>query len=296
MRVIFDRSAFHGDSFTALVSSPLRKLVAAGRVSVYHTQVFLDETITAYGSPRATDDWKAHLAFAIEVCSGIYLDKEEIWRNELVRGQGPRARHLIPNKPTKDYDSLPRLLDRLRRVSESGDLRKEWLESAAEREEAQTKRNNQRGTARGIRVEVADSLKAGGFTGKLRDYPFSELKKTGFIRVGKMLMSLVDSRRSETLACQWARCPTRFPYYSAFIEGLVYSIYYAGFEQNEPIDRNAQADFEQLAYLLWADVVVSNDERFFRSAFDTLWKPRGKRLESAQSFAALLTAVAPGTK
>ena len=294
MRIIFDRSAFHGDNFTALVNSPLRKLVAAGRVSVCHTQVFLDETITAYGSQRASDDWKTHLAFAVDICSGIYLDKEEIWGNELVRGQGPHARHLLPNKPTKNYDSLPRILERLRRVAESGDLRKEWLESAAEREETQTKRNNERGIALGIRSEIADVLKARGFTGRLGDYTFSQFRKTGFLRVGKRFMSLVDPRRGDFLACQWAMCPTRFPYYSAFVEGVLYSIYYAGFEHNQTIDRNAQADFEQLAYLLWADVVVSNDERFFRSAFEALWKPRGKRLESAQSFAALLTAIAPG--
>ena len=294
MRVIFDRSAFHGDNFSALVNSSLRKLVAAGRVSVFHTQVFLDETISAYGSPRASDDWKAHLAFAVDVCNGgIFLDKEEIWRNELVRGEGPSARYLLPKRPNKNYDSFPRLLQRLRQVAESGDLRKEWLESAAEREDAQQKRNNQRGISLSIRSEIAEDLKARGFKGKLSDYPFLELKKSGFIRLGKSFMTLVDRRRAETLACQWAMSPTRFPYYSAFIEGVVYSVYYAGFEPNQRVDRNAQADFEQLAYLLWADVVVSNDERFFSSAFETLWKPRGKRLESAQSFCALLSAIAP---
>jgi hypothetical protein len=72
----------------------------------------------------------------------------------------------------------------------------------------------------------------------------------------------------------------------------LYSGYYAAIEHNRPIDRNAQADFEQLAYLIWADIVVSNDEGFYRSAFQTLWAPRGKRMESAQSFAALLQALA----
>ena len=35
-------------------------------------------------------------------------------------------------------------------------------------------------------------------------------------------------------------------------------------------------------------IVVSDDERFFRSAFDVIWKPRGKVLESAAGFAARL--------
>jgi hypothetical protein len=53
MRVIFDRSAFHGDNFTALADSPLRKLVAGKQVSVFHTPVFLDETIASFGSSGA---------------------------------------------------------------------------------------------------------------------------------------------------------------------------------------------------------------------------------------------------
>lgn len=52
----------------------------------------------------------------------------------------------------------------------------------------------------------------------------------------------------------------------------------------------APADYEQLAHLIWADVVVSDRQAFFRSAFDTLWKPRGKRMESAASFIELLEA------
>jgi hypothetical protein len=59
-------------------------------------------------------------------------------------------------------------------------------------------------------------------------------------------------------------------------------------EHNGRLDGNEQADYEQLAHLIWADVVVSDDEAFFRRAFDVLWKPRGKRMESAQSFAELL--------
>jgi hypothetical protein len=67
--------------------------------------------------------------------------------------------------------------------------------------------------------------------------------------------------------------------------------YYAMIEHNLRLDRNAQADYEQLAYLLWADVVVSDDDRFFRSAFQTLWAPHGKRMESAGSFATLVQAL-----
>jgi hypothetical protein len=82
--------------------------------------------------------------------------------------------------------------------------------------------------------------------------------------------------------------PARFPFYTAFVEGLLYSLWYAAVEHGKPIDDNAQADYEQLAYLTWADVFVSNDMKFQREAFNEIWRPRGKRFESAESFSQLM--------
>jgi hypothetical protein len=52
-------------------------------------------------------------------------------------------------------------------------------------------------------------------------------------------------------------------------------------EHNLPINRNAQADYEQLAYLIWADMVVSNDEGSTGARFRdcgrrkaSAWNPR----------------------
>lgn len=100
-------------------------------------------------------------------------------------------------------------------------------------------------------------------------------------------MTLVDPERPGPLADQWAKCPERFPFYSAFIEGVLYAGYYAMIHQDRAIDWNAQADFEQLAYLTWADLVVSDDQKFLRSAFEALWKSRGRRLENSATFVAL---------
>jgi len=291
MRVILDRSAFHGNNFTALVNSPLHKLVDAGRVLIFHTPIFLEETILSYGSTVDVDDWKAHPAFAVEVCNGgIFLAKDEIWLNEIVRDHGPAAQHLYPKHYSRHYESLPGFLQTLRGIAESGDLREEWLDSKAEREETQEKKTNQRGIFGNIRKEIAGALKSGRI-GNPRGYPFSEFLKSEFIRTGQLFMSIVHANRTEELAHQWAQNPARFPYYSAFIEGALYAAYYAMIEHNLPLDRNAQADYEQLAYLLWADVIVSNDEKFFRSAFQAIWAPRGKRMESAESFAALMQAL-----
>lgn len=289
-RVIFDRSAFQGAAFDLLSKSPLLELCRRGVVRVFHTPVFLDETLQSYGSRRAGDAWRRELLYAVEICNGgLLLDKAEIWHNELVAGRGPFARFLIPERRSRRYPkSRSELLRTLRAAAESGDLSKEWKETTAERAVVQTRKDNQRAISSSIRNQVIAGIRDKRVVGGVAAYPFEQFRSTQYERTGRHLMDLVDKSRTSALADQWARRPNRFPYYSAFVEGFLYNGYYAVVEHSEALDRNAQPDYEQLAYLTWADLVVSDDQKFFRRAFETLWKPRGKRLESSTDFAALL--------
>ena len=56
----------------------------------------------------------------------------------------------------------------------------------------------------------------------------------------------------------------------------------------DAIDLNAQADLDVMTHLLHADVLVSNETKFLRTAFDDLWRPRRKVLLTAKDFAAFL--------
>ena len=171
MRVIFDRSAFHGANFETLTNSPLLELVASGEVSVFHTPIFLDETIQSYGSKHTSDDWRAHLAFAVEICNGgIFLAKEEIWCNELVLDHGPGAQHLLPTHFSDHYISLPRFLQTMRSAAESGDLAKEWQDSQRERDEMQSKKSNQKVIFRQLRSDIENALRTGRLVGNPREY------------------------------------------------------------------------------------------------------------------------------
>jgi hypothetical protein len=290
VRVIFDRSAFHGENFTKLVSSPLRRLIERGCVTVLHTPIFLEETIQSH--ERGSEEWKAHLHFALDVCNGgIFLTKEEIWRNELVRGQGPHARYLFPGRGSRHIRSLPAFIQDLRNLTNSEELRSLWNGSQAEREETQQRKNNQRDLFSEIREEVSAARREERLCANLKQYTFDEFRNSELARTASMFMSLVDARRSSALASQWTQNPNRFPFYTAFMEGVLYSAYYAMIEHNLALDRNAQADFEQLTYLLWADVVVSNDERFFKSTFQAIWKSRKKYMKSTDEFVTFLEAI-----
>lgn len=287
MRVLLDRSAFHGERFDVLQACRLREAVARGKVVVYLTPVLLNETLTAYGSKRESA-WQEHLTFALDIASGIFLDRAELFREELVMGRGPFARHLMPHRPSRRYGSLPRMVQVLREVARTGELAAEWVSSKQDRDESFEKSQNQKQLSKSIREEIKQKFGASPTANDLKQYPFTQMQRTERERTGRHLMSVVDKRRAHILAEQWARTPHRFPYYSAFVDGFLYNGYYAALEHYKRIDRNAQADYEQLAYLTWADVMVSNDLSFMRHAFDAIWQTGGKRFETAESFADII--------
>jgi hypothetical protein len=153
------------------------------------------------------------------------------------------------------------------------------------RDEDFRKGKNQARLSQEIREEIMAKFGASPTPTDLAKFPFAQMRKNEGERTGRQLMRIVSAPRAGELGEQWARAPHRFPFYSAFVDGFLYNGYYAALEHHERIDRNAQADYEQLAYLTWADLMVSNDIRFMRHAFDAIWRPRGKRLETAEGFA-----------
>ena len=68
---------------------------------------------------------------------------------------------------------------------------------------------------------------------------------------------------------------------------MVYAMHYAMLEHNDKIDLNAQADLDLLTHLLHSQIVVSNELGFLKSAFNALWKPRGKVLMNSEDFISL---------
>ena len=54
------------------------------------------------------------------------------------------------------------------------------------------------------------------------------------------------------------------------------------------MDLNAQADLDLMTHLLHGDAIVSNEEGFLKTAFDELWRPKGKALFNSAQFVELL--------
>ena len=239
----------------------------------------------AYGSSRDTR-WREHLGFLAEHCDGIFLHKEQIWHEELVCGLGPLARHLHPAKANRRYPSLSQFIDSMREKARTGDLSLEWRLSAADRDSDYQKKTKERETSKLIRNEVAEKVRELNLQVDYSAYPFEQLRRRCRIPIGIKMMSAVSERHVARISALWANNPDGFPYFSGFIDGYLFTLYVAAAQPSAPIEKNVQADFEQLAYLTWADIVVSNDAGFFSNAFETIWRPRGKRRMTAEEFSA----------
>lgn len=77
----------------------------------------------------------------------------------------------------------------------------------------------------------------------------------------------------------------QYPYFSQFVINNLYMAYHAMTKNNDALDENAQVDLDLMTYLLNADVLVSNETKFLKCAFDDMWKPRRKVLFTSAEFA-----------
>ena len=99
-----------------------------------------------------------------------------------------------------------------------------------------------------------------------------------------LISRFIQHRDKNRIFRTWLRDKHRFPFFTSFVEGMAFSSWYAGAEQNKPIDPNSQIDIQLLCCLNRSDVLVSNDARFMKDAFDELWKPKGKRFLTTEQF------------
>lgn len=282
MLVIFDRSAFHGERFNLLLSSPLKYLCNRKILKVAHTQIFLEETIRMYGKAEKRDQLKQQLPFILDICNeGFFHDKEEIWTDELIHGHG-----LYANLYWVHVDQQ-HVVETLKANILSSEEWPDWHSSIWD--DMEGKKNRQREIYREVRTEVPERIKEKGHKISLSNLSFNEYQNSELDFYGRHLIQThIKSKNNEVLQMKWSENKNNYPFVTAFTKGLVYAGYYAAIEQNKALDRNAQADYEQLMYMVHADVLVSSDEGFLRSAFLELWEPQGKKLFTPEKFVELL--------
>lgn len=281
LRVVFDTNAFDPSHFDLLARGPMRKLCRAGRIAPIYGHVFVEETLRAYGNERKREDLvNRWLPFIVGTTDRICNDFIAIWHEELVQGRGPKTGILMPRR---DYEKF---IARLPDIPLDGSWRA-WHKSKPVREIEDGKRAAQRKVSASIRKEVADWRKAVRYDPKkhgvsrLNEYFEKEVDRTG----REFLPVLVKCKNPHAIMDRWSRAKAQYPYFTTFVINMLYITHHAMTKVNDGIDLNAQADLNLMTHLLRADVLVSNETGFLRTAFEDLWRPRGKVIFTSQQFA-----------
>jgi hypothetical protein len=161
-----------------------------------------------------------------------------------------------------------------------------WQASKAERDVEDKKRAAQRQISKEIRAEVVDWKKAIGYRPEKHGLPnFRRYVQTEIDHAGRAFIStLIHTQNPGEVASRWSRNKHFYPYFTEFVYDMLYLSFYAMTKPDAILDLNAQADLNVMAHLLQGDVLVSNEQGFLRTAFNDLWKPRGKVLMTGPQF------------
>lgn len=290
MRVVFDSNTFSDEHFEWLKKSPMLRLCAVGRIIPIYSALFIQETFHTYGNAskrRALiDEW---LPFILQTSDRICAPGAEIRHRELVQGHGPQTNIYL--RPRYQHH----LLQRLQEVPLDGtfDL---WPQIKKQKTAAET--NRLAGTKRYRKLRQIHQNEAKAL-GSWQQYLSRNLEKHGRQLLEISSAALIKKQQLDAfflplggrsvsqLFDQWKRNKLYFPYFTQAVTNLTYFLYYAA-ACNERIDVNGGSDLEILAHLVGADAVVSNECKFFKSAYRTLWEPQGKRLFTSREFAEYL--------
>lgn len=231
---------------------------------------------------------RAQLARELEYVLPLARDRifripQHIYHDELVRN---RRHHVRVLSTTKEYQALQTV------TSTPGFGRDDWphwAESEWAREEQRRQKDEQKRVFAELRQNVGPELKGRIPKAALAQFNFIDHLKHALDADGRVIIaSLFGSANLLALQNRWSRDKAAYPHLTDLVRGFTYAAYYAAARHDRPIDRNAQADYEQMVYLRHVDVFVSADTKFLKDAFHALWGGSGKVLMLPETFQAFI--------
>jgi len=280
LRVVFDSNVFTPDGFDILDNSHMRQRCKERYIIPVYGSTFLEETYKAYKIKGKREDlvkrWMPFIADTVERYCTDYLT---IWHRELVQGRGVHADIYMTRQ------DQAKLSQRFRNIPLDGSW-PAWVRAQPQITVEEAKRAAQHETSRDVREEFSRWRKRTGYN----------TKKHGVVKFGQyaagerdfagraFLIANVKCVRPHAVADRWAKYWWMYPYFTSFVNNMLYIAHHAMIKNNDKIDLNAQADLDVMTHLLRADALVSNEKGFLKTAFDDLWRPKKKILFTTEQF------------
>jgi hypothetical protein len=240
MEIIFDQSAFH-DHFELLKGSRLSQLTQDGKIIVFHTATFLDETVRMVESAR--QKLKQQWPFLQSVCNGGWfkplLFGQSVCDEELNGSEKDSNWPLISTSHRSNFEAkVTRFLE------ESGPFPELINSRPIYNQNEHIKKEN-----KALRFELRSEHNLP------KNATFAQYHQANFVDAAWLLIHrprgfgqlqrLAALDQPEAKFEAWKRDPTKFPHFTAFVGFWIYSLYDAEKNQNSPLDRNWQGDAEQ---------------------------------------------------
>jgi hypothetical protein len=264
-RILFDRNIFHGAKFDKLKASSLNERAASGKLEVFLTPMFFEETLMC--GLRDKQTFVSHW----EYISSIHKQQWFKLASEIVSIE-------LGNKlvDVEYYLQFNRKIQNIRDGVESfiaGDIPQGGLDHVLE-EIAENRQIRQQNRQRRL------TLRLNTPPGKYNFEEFYEANVEQLIERDLMRVHKSSERFLEIWRTQRAECP--FTEY--FLRAWLSLFFLPATNHQLKVSENDRADGEQLAYLQWADIMVSDDTRYMKSAFDLLYNGSGKSLMTLADF------------
>jgi len=273
LRVVLDSNVFSADHFSTLKKSRFLDLVNHRRVVPVLPAAMMEETLRAYcGRSRSLllTEW---LPFILETQVKFCVELPEIWRRELALQKRAGASEYLA-KPHQE--NLVQVLKTLPTDGSSSLMAKvlpTWLRG-----------DEQRKLTR--RATVALRTRPLPKKARSLDDSLPELQLTA----ARRLIGFVTPHQSvaRDLLARWYAKRQDYPFFTQSVDDLVLQPLLPLVDHSVAVDFNARPDLEILVHLIRADALVTNETRFMASAFDAIWKRRGKLRFSSSEFAMYL--------
>ena len=278
-RILLDRSTFT----TASRYEKLKSVLAAvlpQNAEVLVTPRLLSETLAVWHDNPRSAEAREHLQFILRIGNPRWFNEPvEIAKLEL-------CAHTLPDKYYFFPPSIQRSLEQnIKALIGGGTARPEVMQRVRLGVQKDRERANKL-RKRGVKIQYEEPRKFKiENPGKkpsevnVKDAWDFELR-TRLARVGEdaiVQKRIYQAGRRGIALKTWTGHKERCPFFTAWVQGILYSDFYAAHYPNSAIDKHAQADIEHLLYLEQADVLVSEDRKFMRQAFLDLYKERGKQ-------------------
>lgn len=261
-KIILDRSIFHGDKYDVLYKSNVKNACNEHKIIIYGNPILYEETMNLWFKGRR-EEMAKNMKYIIKIANGKWLrTRQEILTNELNHINDDTAYFYSTKEIYKMKQAIKRRLIKQKMENEL----EETIKKSIDHMYLMKKEHRN-----GRKMERIDYFKrkknAGNRKQSSNEGTFDNLYNNVIDDEGEYFIKHIFPSGSATLISDWKANKQKYPYFTFWIKGFVFTRYHNLTEPNAKIDLNAETDMAQLGYMQWADIIVSDDKKFQKDAF-----------------------------